>query len=189
MSTKLKYFLIIIVLIVFGMVVESKTTSSRIGNKGTIKAEEIEEIEMPVPTTIVLTINAGGKIVHYKKESKWNDRDFSEILATRKDFETGETDLLKKSLEKYNLHAFAIEYEFNEKRKSTTLRCDLTGAMYGTNSYDFHWLLGDLPFDLYQFKKLEKELIYDGKVKAVPTRIRLIFPYAIAHCHEHVWPR
>jgi hypothetical protein len=82
-----------------------------------------------------------------------------------------------------------MEYKFNEKKKSTTLKCDLKGAMYSTNSYDFHWLLRNLPFDLYQFKKLEKELHYDGKVNDVPMRIRLIFPYTVAHCHEHVWPR
>ena len=42
--------------------------------------------------------------------------------------------------------------------------------------------------DLYQFKQSKEELNYEGEVNGVPTTIRLIFPYTIAHCHEHVWP-
>jgi len=48
--------------------------------------------------------------------------------------------------------------------------------------------IGDLPFDLYQFKQSEKELDYEGEINGVTTKIRLAFPYPIAHCHEHVWP-
>jgi hypothetical protein len=91
-------------------------------------------------------------------------------------------------LERYSKYAVNPEVEFNEVRKSTALTCDIKGATYSTNSYDFHWLLGDLPFDLYQFKQSEKELYYKGEVNDIPATIRLIFPYVIAHCHEHVWP-
>ncbi len=51
--------------------------------------------------------------------------------------------------------------EFNEARKSTILICRVKGAMYSTNSYEFHWLLRDLPFDLYQFKQSKKEFYYE----------------------------
>ena len=90
---------------------------------------------------------------------------------------------------KYGKYAVNPKVEFNKTRKSTALICDVKGAMYSTNSYDFHWLLGDLLFDLYQFKQSEKELYYEGEINGVPITIRLIFPYIIAHCHEHVWPK
>ena len=78
--------------------------------------------------------------------------------------------------------------ELDEENKSTILICDIKGAMYSADSYTFHWLLADLPFDLYAFEQFEKELIYQGEINGVSTTIELIFPYKIAHCHEHVWP-
>ena len=68
------------------------------------------------------------------------------------------------------------------------LSCDIQGVMYSTTSYDFHWLLAALPFDLYKFKQKEKELVYNGYVNSIPTTIRLKFDFPITHCHEHVWP-
>ena len=190
MNIKLIYFLSIIGLIVLGMTaVDNKATGSMIGNKGNITAEEIEQIENPVPSTIAMTINAEGEILHYQKRSSWEEVDFSEILASTADFETDARDAFERNLERYNVQALDIAFEFHEKKNSVIVECNIRGAMYGTNSYDFHWLLGDLPFDLYQFKQHDKELAYDGAVNEVPTEIRLIFPYGVAHCHEHVWPR
>ena len=185
MNIKILHFLLIFGMVVLGIV----AVDSKIQHEGNIKAEEINDIERAVPLSDAITINAEREILHYQKESFWNDKEFSEIIGSRKQFEKEETDSFKEKLEKYDLRVFNMEYEFNEKKKSTTLKCDLEGAMYSTHSYDFHWLLRNLPFDLYQFKKLEKELNYDGKVNDVPMRIRLIFPYTVAHCHEHVWPR
>ena len=188
---KLLHFLpVAVMLIALGMASgEYKASGSNSENRGDTKAVEVRKTEWPEPSANAITIRAEGEILHYQKESSWKDVDFSEILASKKKFETDETDSFNKSLERYNVQAFDIEYEFHEKRKSITLKCDVKGALYSTNSYDFHWLLGDLPFDLYQFEQHEKELSYDGKVNGVPTEIRLIFSYTIAHCHEHVWPR
>jgi hypothetical protein len=154
-----------------------------------VKTEKMVESVWPEPSANVITIRAEGEILHYRRESFWRDRDFSEILSSRKRFETGETETFKKSLERYHVQLSNITYELNEEDKSHTLKCEVQGAMYGANSYDFHWLLGDLPFDLYQFEQHEKELLYEGKIHEVSTEIRLIFSYPISHCHEHVWPR
>ena len=137
----------------------------------------------------IIEIKAEGEILHYQKESLWNEKDFSNILELEEEFKTAEIDSFKKSLERPDGYiVINPEVEFNEAGKSTILTCDVKGAMYSANSYEFHWLLADLPFDLYQFKQSEKELNYEGEVNDVLTTIRLIFPYTIAHCHEHVWP-
>jgi len=139
-------------------------------------------------TKRIIEIEAEGEILHYQEESLWNEEGFSKILESKKEFESERINSFKKSLERYDKHVVNPKIEFDEVRKSTILICDVKGAMYSTNSYDFHWLLGDLPFDLYQFKQSEKELNYEGEVNGIPTTIRLGFPYTIAHCHEHVWP-
>lgn len=157
--------------------------------KGPAKMEGPQKVEEARPLKNAINIRAEGEILHYPKESLWSEEGFSGILESRKKFESKEIDSLKKNLDRYGKYAVNPKVEFNEARKSTTLICDIKGAMYSTNSYDFHWLLGDLPFDLYQFKQSEKELYYEGEVNGIPTTIRLIFPYTIAHCHEHVWPR
>jgi len=48
--------------------------------------------------------------------------------------------------------------------------------------------LKEVPFDLFQFKKSKEKLFWEGKVRGVVTTIRLIFPFILDHCHEHVWP-
>jgi len=106
----------------------------------------------------IIYIQAEAEILHYSRQSFWTDEEFSKILESKGKFES--------------------EY----------VASDIEGAMYSADSYDFDWLLGDLPFDLYQFEQSERELDYEGEVNATDTRIRLIFPYPIAHCHEHVWP-
>lgn len=78
-------------------------------------------------------------------------------------------------------------YSSDLSTHSIKLSCDIQGAMYSTNSYDFHWLLAALPFDLYKFKQKEKELVYNGDVNSIPTTIWLKFDFPITHCHEHVW--
>jgi len=135
-----------------------------------------------------IEIKAEGEILHYQRESSWNSEDFSGILESKKEFEAEESDSFEKALENYDLDVINLEFPFDEARKTSILMGDIKGAMYSTNCYEFHWLLGDLPFDLYQFQQSEKELSYEGEVNGVLTTIRLVFPYTIAHCHEHVWP-
>ena len=50
-------------------------------------------------------------------------------------------------------------------------------------------LIGNWPFDLYQFNEYEKKLVYNGEMGGVPTKIIFELPYAISHCHEHVWSK
>ena len=155
--------------------------------KGPAKVEGPQKVKEVKPLKNAINIRAEREILHYQKESLWSEEGFSGILKSKRKFESDEIESFKKNLKKYAV--INAKVEFNEARKSTTLICGVKGAMYGTNSYEFHWLLRDLPFDLYQFKQSEKELCYEGKVNGIPTTIRLIFPYTIAHCHEHVWPR
>jgi hypothetical protein len=179
----------IVVLIALGMVVGGPIATGSEQGTNNIKAEKTVESVWPEPLANVVTIHAEGEILHYQRESFWKDRNFSEILSSKKKFEANETDSFKKNLERNHVHLSNISYEFNKERKSRTLKCDVKGTMYGENSYDFHWLLEDLPFDLYQFEQHEKELSYEGKINGVSTEIRLIFSHSISHCHEHVWPR
>lgn len=136
----------------------------------------------------IIEIKAVDQILNYQCQVFWSEEKYSELLADKVGFKSKEIDSLQKSLERHNKHIVNPNVEFDEARKSTILMCDVKGATYNTNSYDFHWLLGDLPFDLYQFKQSEKELYYEGEVNGVPTTIRLVFAYTIDHCHEHVWP-
>ena len=128
---------------------------------------------------VIIEIEAVGQIVHYQCQSFWTQDEFLKL---------SEDDLIARFKEKYNVDARDFEFSLDEAKKSTILICDIKGTTYNSNSYNFHWFLRDLPFDLYQFRQSEKELNYEGEVNGVPTKIRLIFPYTIAHCHEHVWP-
>ncbi len=136
----------------------------------------------------IIYIQAEAEILHYSRQSFWTDEEFSKILESKGKFESEYVASFQHDLENYDKQVFNGEVIFDKSRKSTTLVCDIEGAMYSADSYDFDWLLGDLPFDLYQFEQSERELDYEGEVNATDTRIRLIFPYPIAHCHEHVWP-
>jgi len=145
-------------------------------------AETAKEINRTVE------VEAQGTMLHYQGESYWSEDEFSIILENKDGFGSDLVEKFSDDLSRYGKHAINPEVEFNEVNKATTLTCDIEGAMYSTNCYDFHWLLGDLPFDLYAFQESEKELNYEGEVNGIPATIRLIFPYAITHCHEHVWP-
>ena len=180
----------IVALIVLGVAAGGTGFSDmKTEKQGGTKSEETGETRWPELSANEITIQAEGEILHYQKESFWKEQDFSDILSSRKEFEANETNSFRKNLERYDVHLSNIAYELNGERKSITLKCNVIGAMYGSNSYDFHWLLADLPFDLYQFKQHEKELTYEGTINGVSTEIRLLFSFSISHCHEHVWPK
>jgi len=147
----------------------------------------------PTPTPIrvalkcVIRVEADGATLHYQNKSFWDKNSFLEIIKSKDKFKLEEINSFNKSLQTYGNVMINPKVEFDEESKSTTLVCDIKGAMYSANSYDFHWLLADLPFDLYAFSQSEKELTYEGEINGVPTTIKLIFSYTIAHCHEHVW--
>ncbi|MEA1913193.1 MAG: hypothetical protein U9N06_05075 [candidate division WOR-3 bacterium] len=186
MNNKFFYSFITILLATFVMLVGSCNKAQKL--KPPLGKEGTEKIKGPGELMNVIEIKAEGEILHYQKESLWGKSGFSEILKSKEEFKSKEINSFEKDLERYKRYIQNSRVEFNETRKSTVLLCDIKGAMYGGDSYEFHWLLGDLPFDLYQFKQFEKELYYKGKINNIPTTIRLVFPYTIAHCHEHVWP-
>lgn len=152
-----------------------------------VQAPTIEQLELGGLKKSVVQITAEGEILHYQNQSFWSEDDFSKILKSKDKFMLDEINSFNNSLQKHGIVMVNPKVEFDKENKSTKLICDIKGAMYSTNSYDFHWLLADLPFDLYAFEQSEKELTYQGKINGVPTTIKLIFPYKISHCHEHVW--
>lgn len=153
-----------------------------------VQAPFIGPLEFGNLTKSLVEVRAEGEILHYKNQSFWSESGFSQIISSKEKFEFEEINSLNSSLQKHGKVMVNPEVEFNEENKSTTLICGVKSAMYNTDSYDFHWLLADLTFDLYAFKQSEKELTYQGEINSVPTTIKLVFPYKIVHCHEHVWP-
>jgi len=135
----------------------------------------------------VIEVRAEGEVLHYENQSFWNESAFSNILNSEKEFKSEQINSLNISLQKYGKVMLNPNVEIDEENKSTTLICDVDGAMYSKDSYEFHWLLADLPFDLYAFEQSENELVYKGEIDNVPTTIKLLFPFPINHCHEHVW--
>ncbi len=186
MNRNALYFLTTIALIVLGISVISCKGKNK---KSTTYSRVPQKIESLILFKDSINIEAEGKILHYQEISSWDENNFSKILNNKNDFISNKINSFKKKLRKYNRNIINPKVEFNESTKTTTFLCDVQGARYSRNSYEFHWLLGDLPFDLYQFKKSKKELNYEGKVNNVITTIRLVFPFAITHCHEHVWQK
>ena len=130
---------------------------------------------------------AKGKILKYQQASFYSKQDFAVILENQEKFKSQLIERFKKKI--IGVTAENCEVDFNEPKKAVTLRCDIRGARYSTNSYSMHFLLGNWPFDLYQFKKYEKKLLYEGKINGIPTTVIFEFPYSFSHCHEHVWPK
>ncbi len=133
-----------------------------------------------------IEVRAQGDTLHYKEVSLYSKQDLAQILKEKEGFKSTVIASLKK---RYGWYVSTPKVMLNEEESTVTVQCLIKGAMYAPKSYDFHWLLKDLPFDLYQFKQQRKGLIYDGIVGGVPTIIKLQFPYELAHCHEHAWPR
>ncbi len=186
MNKKIFYFLLVIGLVVFGIVIAGSGKE----RKGTAKIEESPKIEEVRALRNVIEIKAEGKILHYQKESLWNEEDFSEILRLRKKFESKEVGSFRKNVERYNRYAVDPKVEFNKAKKSTTLICDVKGAKAGS-WYDFDWFLRpcDLDFIDSHFETREKELYWKGEIDGIRTTISIKFPFLISNCHEHVWPR
>jgi hypothetical protein len=90
----------------------------------------------------VIEVRAEGTILHYQKESFWNETKFSEIMENKTDFIF---DLIKNFNESLSVcgeegeRAINAQVEINEKNKSTILRCDIYGAIRKSgNSYQPH---------------------------------------------------
>jgi|GEM_PF-349220 len=143
--------------------------------------QKVERIKGEIKTTVK------GGIVKYQEESFYSEDDFLMILKSKKRFNSQLIQKLKDRI--IGVTAQNCNVDFDNFKNSTVLKCDIKGARYSANSYNMHFLLGNWPFDLYQFSQYKKKLIYEGKINGVPTEIIFEFPYELSHCHEHVWPK
>ncbi|MBW2038108.1 MAG: hypothetical protein JRI46_00690 [Deltaproteobacteria bacterium] len=188
MDKKFFYFLLVAGLVVFGIVLagygKERKGTAKVKVEGSPKIAEVRALRN------VIEIKAEGEILHYQKESLWNEEDFSEILGSRKKFESTEVGSFKKNVERYNRYVVDSKVEFNKARKSTTLICDVKGAKAGS-WYDFDWFLRPRGLDFIDshFNRREKELYWEGEINGIRTSISIKFPFLISNCHEHVWPR
>ena len=151
---------------------------------------EKEKIAAMSELSKVIKIKAEGEVLHYQRESFWNNEEFSKLLELKEEFESKEIDSFKSTLERYNRDAVNSKIEFDELKKSTVLICDIKDAKEGS-WFDFDWLLRPYGLDFLDsnFERKEKELYWEGEIDGVETTISIKFPYPISNCHEHVWPR
>lgn len=186
--------IILVVVIVFVIVfpylyliypTQKKTVPEQTG-KTPVRENVTKTVGMPIK--MVVRIEADGEILHYSNETYWNEADFSIILESKDKFSSNLTNNYVKSLKIYGLKVTNANVQFNEKEMKTVFTCDIKGAMYAKNSYDFTWFLSKFPFDLYAFHQSNNRLTYIGPLNNVEVEIYLIFPFPISHCHAHVWP-
>lgn len=184
MNKNFSYFLLVIGLLVLGILIGCGGE-----RKDVAKEEEPPEIEEIKPLRNAIEIKAEGEVLHYQRESFWNDKQFSKFLETKEKFEAKEINSFKKTLERYNRYAVNHKIEFDESKQSIVLICDIEGAKEGS-WFDFDWFLRpyDLDFIDSHFQRKGKELCWEGEAKGVKTTISIKFPYPISNCHEHAWP-
>jgi len=149
-------------------------------------SEEVKIVEIKKIKDEIMTI-AEGEIIKYQETSFYSKGDFAVILENQAEFKNQSIDKFKKKI--IGVTAEDCKVDLDDSKKSAVLKCDIKGARYGTNSYNMHFLLGNWPFDLYQLKREEKKLVYEGKIDDVPTEVVFEFLYRLSHCHEHVWPK
>ena len=125
-------------------------------------------------------------VIKYKEKIFYSTKKFKEILNNKKIFKSELIKKMKRNLADVSFSHFKIGLD--PSKKIVTLKCDVDGAMYSSNSYNMHFILKNWPFDLMNFKRLEKKLVYEEKINGIPALIEFEFPYVIANCHEHVWP-
>jgi len=190
MNKKSFYSLVVIGFLVLGILIVGSKKEGKAGSEREQPRESTSKLKPKSELRNTIKIKAEGEILHYQKESLWSEDAFSEILRSRRKFESKEINSFTKNLERYKRHAVKPKVKFNEAGKSTTLICDIKGAKQGS-WFDFDWFLRPWGLDFIDshFKKREKELYWQGKVRGVKTIISIRFPYPISNCHEHVWPR
>jgi hypothetical protein len=185
MKKNFSYYLLVIGLLILGILILSCERES----KGATKKEELPKIEEVRPLRNAIEIKAEGEVLHYQKESFWNDKQFSRLLELKEEIKVKEIDSFKRTLGRYNRYAVNHKIEFDESKKSIVLICYIKGAKEGS-WFDFDWFLRpyNLDFINNHFQRKEKELYWEGKIERVKTTINIKFPYSISNCHEHVWP-
>ena len=179
--------LLVTALVVLGILIVGCTEENAVKEKEsrepTVQLEPMSELRN------VIEVRVEGEILHYQKESFWNEEDFCQILGLKKKFEFKEIDSFRKHFERYNRHIVNSKVELDEAIKSTTLTCDVKGAKEGY-WYDFDWFLRPLGLDFIDnhFERREKELYWEGEINGIRTTININSPFRISNCHEHVWP-
>ena len=124
-----------------------------------------------------IEIVADGPILHYRETLSWDKNQF---LPAQ----------IEKFNERYDVVADNFGVEFNEENNATVFKCDVHGKEYAKNKYDLLWFLNVHGLDLiYDFTESERELSWRGTIDNVDTTVVLSFPFPIAHCHGHVWPK
>ena len=152
-----------------------------------------------------ITVEVEGTIIHYQKQSFWNESEFSAILENKEEFKNAVIqDFDEKMYHERGEYAVGADVEFDETKKATVLKCDVHGAI--TKSDDsyratFLWLLRPLglSFIRNKFEESKEGLSWEGEVDGIPTNIIVKLPpqesvYAAwerlpspGHCHGHVW--
>ncbi|MEA2033008.1 MAG: PGF-CTERM sorting domain-containing protein [Euryarchaeota archaeon] len=154
-----------------------------------------------------ITVEVEGTIIHYQKQSFWNESEFSAILENKEEFKNAVIHDFDEKILKYHErgeYAVGADVEFDETKKATVLKCDIHGAIResdGEYYATFKWLLVPLRLDFIDdnFDESKEGLSWDGEVDGIPTNIIVKLPpqeYVYeawerlpspGHCHGHVW--
>ena len=142
-----------------------------------------------------ITVEVEGTIIHYQKQSFWNESEFLAILENREEFKNAVIEDFDEKLMRYGErgeYAVGADVKIDETKKATVLKCDIHGAIResdGEYYATFKWLLSPLGLSFIKdnFEESEKGLSWEGTINGVSTSIALEFPASIGHCHGHVW--
>ena len=152
-----------------------------------------------------ITVEVEGTVIHYQKQSFWNESEFSAIFENNEEFKNAVIqDFNEKMYHEQREYAVGADVEFDEMKKATVLKCDIHGAIResdGEYYATFKWLLVPFGLDFIDdnFEKSKEGLSWDGEVDGIPMNISIKLPlqetvYAAwerlpspGHCHGHVW--
>jgi hypothetical protein len=176
---------------------------SRYGERGEYAVAADVEFEETKKAT-VLTVEVERIIIHYQKQSFWNESEFFGILENREEFKTALIQDFTEKISRYGErgeYAVDADVEFDEPKKATVLKCDVHDAITETDdSYraTFIWLLSPLGLDFIddKFEESKEGLSWDGEVDGISTSITIKLPLQesvyeawqqpVGHCHGHV---
>ena len=152
-----------------------------------------------------ITVEVEGTVIHYQKQSFWNESEFSAIWENKEEFKNAVIqDFDEKKYHEWVESAVGADVEFDETKKATVLKCDIHGAIResdGEYYATFKWLLVPLRLDIIDdnFEESKGGLSWQGEVNSIPTNITIKLPPQevvykawqrqpyIGHCHGHVW--
>jgi len=161
------------------------------------------EFTTPVERESIIKAKAQGIVVHYQRQSFWDEDELSTILQHKDDFSSDVIAKFVDDLSQYGKRAINTSVKFNEDIKSTILSCDIQGAISKRdNGYYavFAWLLRPLGLDFIDsdFQESERGLSWEGLVNGIPITITVELPpidglvykawqHPVGHCHAHAW--